>query len=138
MRSLLFWHWAALGASSVGHFGVPRAWQLNRVALAQLGAKTMTYVMTKPCPVCRQQLTKKRPTETVHCACGKHIWQANPSAISLNARCGSVARLERAPVGSYRQQERCCCEPPSGSFAPRYLKIESCFSKRQGWTRRRG
>lgn len=39
------------------------------------GAKIMTPVMTKPCPVCRQQLTKARPTDTVHCACGKHIWQ---------------------------------------------------------------
>lgn len=35
----------------------------------------MTYVMTKPCPVCKQQLTKKLPTETVQCACGKHVWQ---------------------------------------------------------------
>jgi len=52
MRSLLFWHWAALGASSVGHFGVPRALQLNPVALASWEPKTMTYVMTKPCPVC--------------------------------------------------------------------------------------
>jgi hypothetical protein len=31
-----------------------------------MGAKTMTYVMTKPCPFCKQQLTKSRPTETVH------------------------------------------------------------------------
>jgi hypothetical protein len=23
----------------------------------------MTYVMTKPCPVCKQQLTKRRPTD---------------------------------------------------------------------------
>jgi hypothetical protein len=35
----------------------------------------MTYVMTKPCPVCRQQLTKQRPTDTVPCPCGKHVWQ---------------------------------------------------------------
>jgi len=35
----------------------------------------MTYVMTKPCPVCKQQLTKKVPTDTVQCACGKHVWQ---------------------------------------------------------------
>jgi hypothetical protein len=35
----------------------------------------MTYVMTKPCPICKGQLIKKVPTETVHCACGKHIWQ---------------------------------------------------------------
>ncbi len=31
--------------------------------LAQ-GAKIMTYVMSKPCPVCKQQLTKQRPTDT--------------------------------------------------------------------------
>ena len=35
----------------------------------------MTYVMTKPCPVCKQQLTKRQPTDTVHCPCGKHVWQ---------------------------------------------------------------
>jgi|HubBroStandDraft_2_1064218.scaffolds.fasta_scaffold14169_2 hypothetical protein len=40
-----------------------------------LEAKLMTYVMTKPCPVCRQQLIKQRPTETVQCTCGKHVWQ---------------------------------------------------------------
>jgi len=37
--------------------------------------KIMTYVMTKPCPVCKQQLTKRVPTDTVQCACGKHAWQ---------------------------------------------------------------
>jgi hypothetical protein len=35
----------------------------------------MTYVMTKPCPVCKQQLTKRHPTDTVRCTCGKHVWQ---------------------------------------------------------------
>lgn len=35
----------------------------------------MTYVMTKPCPICKQQLTKKKPTETVQSACAKHVWQ---------------------------------------------------------------
>jgi hypothetical protein len=35
----------------------------------------MTYVMTKPCPVCKQQLTKPRPTDTVPCTCGHHVWQ---------------------------------------------------------------
>jgi hypothetical protein len=35
----------------------------------------MTYVMIKPCPVCKQQLTKKAPTDTVQCPCGKHVWQ---------------------------------------------------------------
>jgi len=35
----------------------------------------MTYVMTKPCPICKQQLTKKIPTQTVQCSCGKHVWQ---------------------------------------------------------------
>ncbi len=40
-----------------------------------LGAKIMTYVMTKPCPVCKQQLTKQRPTDTVPCTCGHHVWQ---------------------------------------------------------------
>jgi hypothetical protein len=40
-----------------------------------LGAKIMTYVMTKPCPICKQQLTKRQPTDTVHCTCGKYVWQ---------------------------------------------------------------
>jgi len=35
----------------------------------------MTFVMTKPCPICRKQLTKQQPTETVACNCGKHVWQ---------------------------------------------------------------
>jgi len=39
------------------------------------GVKIMTYVMTKPCPICKAQLTKQQPTETVTCCCGKHIWQ---------------------------------------------------------------
>lgn len=33
----------------------------------------MTYVMTKPCPICKTQLTKQQPTETVTCCCGRHI-----------------------------------------------------------------
>jgi hypothetical protein len=37
--------------------------------------KFMTYLMTKPCPVCKQQLTKPHPTDTVRCTCGKHVWQ---------------------------------------------------------------
>ena len=43
--------------------------------LARRENKVMTYMMTKPCPVCKQQLTKKVPTDTVQCACGKHVWQ---------------------------------------------------------------
>jgi hypothetical protein len=35
----------------------------------------MTYLMTKPCPICRKQLTKHQPTETVTCCCGHHVWQ---------------------------------------------------------------
>ncbi len=35
----------------------------------------MTYVMTKPCPICSRQLTKDKPTDTVQCPCGKHTWQ---------------------------------------------------------------
>jgi len=35
----------------------------------------MKYVMTKPCPVCKKQLTKQQPTETVACPCGNHVWQ---------------------------------------------------------------
>ena len=35
----------------------------------------MTYVMAKPCLVCKQQLTKKAPSDSVQCACGKHVWE---------------------------------------------------------------
>jgi len=35
----------------------------------------MTYIMTKFCPICRLQLTKQKPTDTVRYTCGKHIWQ---------------------------------------------------------------
>jgi hypothetical protein len=35
----------------------------------------MTYVMTKPCPICRKQMTKQQPTETLACVCGNHVWQ---------------------------------------------------------------
>jgi hypothetical protein len=68
------WRWAALGLGKVRNFGTRRACWMNRKAQQQ-EAKTMTYMMTKPCPVCRQQLTKRRPTDTVHCSCGKHVWQ---------------------------------------------------------------
>lgn len=37
----------------------------------------MTYVMTKPCAICKRQLTKREPTETVPCVCGKPTWQAS-------------------------------------------------------------
>ena len=30
----------------------------------------MTYIMTKPCPIRTQQLTKQKPTDTVRCVCG--------------------------------------------------------------------
>ena len=29
----------------------------------------------KNCPVCRQLLEKKQPTETVPCPCGKYLWK---------------------------------------------------------------
>jgi hypothetical protein len=51
-----------------------KAASLERFCLMQ-GAQIMTYVMTKPCPVCKQQLTKQRPTDTVPCSCGHHVWQ---------------------------------------------------------------
>ena len=39
------------------------------------GVRLMIYTMTKPCPICKQQLTKQKPTESVPCLCGHHIWQ---------------------------------------------------------------
>jgi hypothetical protein len=37
----------------------------------------MTYVMTKPCPVCRQQqiITGRGPSDIVHDAFAKHVGQ---------------------------------------------------------------
>ncbi len=40
----------------------------------------MTYVMTKPCPICTQQLTKQAPTDTVHCTCGNMFGRDSISA----------------------------------------------------------
>ena len=48
---------------------------LAEIEKGNLRANSMIYVITKPCPVCKQQLTKQRPTDTVHCPCGKHVWQ---------------------------------------------------------------
>jgi hypothetical protein len=47
----------------------------SRHRVIQPRSKTMTYVMTKPCPICKKQLTKQQPTETVTCGCGNHVWQ---------------------------------------------------------------
>jgi hypothetical protein len=47
----------------------------DKTVRARRENKVTTYVMTKPCPVRKQQLTKKVPTDTVRCACGQHIWQ---------------------------------------------------------------
>jgi hypothetical protein len=33
----------------------------------------MTYVMAKPCLVCEHHLTKKAPTDSAECGCGKHV-----------------------------------------------------------------
>jgi hypothetical protein len=56
-------------------------WQETCTACDQAGfhkeRRKVCDVMTKPCPVCKQQLTKKAPTETVQCACGKHVWQGS-------------------------------------------------------------
>jgi hypothetical protein len=41
--------------------------------IRQPRSKTMIYTMTKPCPICNQQLTKQKPTETVPCICGQHV-----------------------------------------------------------------
>ena len=64
----------ATGRQSLRFSGTRRAWYLTG-DLASVRGKNMTYVMTKPCPICKRQLTKQGPTDTVHCACGKHVWQ---------------------------------------------------------------
>ena len=41
----------------------------------------MTYVMTTLSSLhCKQQLTKQKPTDTVRCACGRHVWDPLTSA----------------------------------------------------------
>jgi len=37
--------------------------------------KTGMYMWQKQCPVCRQPMQKKHPTETVPCTCGKYVWK---------------------------------------------------------------
>lgn len=37
--------------------------------------ETKDTVMTKPCPICKRQLVKKEPTDTVRRVCGNHVWQ---------------------------------------------------------------
>src|SRR5260370_41133235 len=51
-----FWHATCTGFWAVG--------------LARRENNFMTYVMTKPCPICKQQLTKKLPTDVLQCPCG--------------------------------------------------------------------
>jgi hypothetical protein len=34
----------------------------------------MTYVMTKPYRICKKQLTKQEPPNTVYCTCENYIW----------------------------------------------------------------
>jgi hypothetical protein len=42
-------------------------------ALAE--ARKEISMWRKTCPVCRQPMAKKLPTETVHCPCGKYVWK---------------------------------------------------------------
>jgi ferredoxin-thioredoxin reductase catalytic subunit len=37
--------------------------------------KLGTTMWKRNCPVCRQLLEKKQPTETVSCPCGKFLWK---------------------------------------------------------------
>src|SRR3989442_5406046 len=56
----------ATGRQSLKFSGRRRAWYLTG-DLASVRGKIMTYVMTKPCPICKRQLTKQGPTDTVNC-----------------------------------------------------------------------
>ena len=40
-----------------------------------LEEKMVINMWQKKCPVCRQQMEKKLPTETVSCPCGKYVWK---------------------------------------------------------------
>jgi len=42
---------------------------------AQSEEKTGIDMWQKKCPVCRQLMEKKLPTETVSCTCGKYVWK---------------------------------------------------------------
>jgi len=47
----------------------------------------MTYTMTKLCPICKPQLTMQKPTETVPCMCGQHVWQGERLYECAGAQC---------------------------------------------------
>jgi ribosomal protein L37AE/L43A len=32
-------------------------------------------IWRKNCPVCRQPMAKKNPTDVVPCSCGKYVWK---------------------------------------------------------------
>jgi hypothetical protein len=45
----------------------------------------MTYTMTEPCPICKQRLTKQKPTETVPCMCG-HMFGRDSAFMNVRGR----------------------------------------------------
>src|SRR5258708_2182706 len=51
------------------------AWYIFPCWWAQSVEKTGIDMWQKKCPVCRQPMEKKLPTETVPCTCGKYVWK---------------------------------------------------------------
>ena len=45
----------------------------------------MTYTMTKPCPICKQQLTKQKPTETVS-LCAANMFGRDSAFMNVRGR----------------------------------------------------
>jgi hypothetical protein len=58
-------------------FGQTLEFALGRLFWHQAQSEELMgmYMWQKECPVCRQQLEKKLPTETIPCPCGKYIWK---------------------------------------------------------------
>ena len=66
-------HYRRNQRSSAGE--LPRAGVRDEAQQAQSEEKTGINMWQKKCPVCRQLMEKKLPTETVPCTCGKYVWK---------------------------------------------------------------
>jgi hypothetical protein len=50
------------------------------------------------CPVCRQPLEKKLPTETIPCSCGKYVWLQLGGQLSDGHAVEQIEVVERAAI----------------------------------------
>ena len=59
----------------LGQTGEPQPTKLILLMGPFVREKTGMNMWRRNCPICRQQLEKKHPTETVPCCCGKYVWK---------------------------------------------------------------